>query len=137
MYSWLIIDGYNIINKWGSLLKAKNESIEFARETLNTIIQKYSDYKDIKVTIVYDGKNPEREEISGSPNIIFSKRNETADTIIEFLVYNADNPAEITVATDDNIQRSLVMGAGAWFISAKELEAEVDETLKQMRKKLC
>lgn len=134
MYSWLIIDGYNIISKWPDLAKAKRKSIEFAREKLNTIIQKYSDFKEIEVTIVYDGKGGERELIKGNPSIIFSKSAETADAVIEYLVYNNNKSKEITVATDDNVQRNFVICAGANCISAEKLMNEVKQTLVEMRK---
>ena len=135
-YSWLIIDGYNVIYKWSDLLKAKHKSIEFAREKLNTLIQKYSDFKGIKATIAYDGKSSNREEIEGNPKIIYSKNKETADAVIESLVYNYDKPGEITVVTDDNIQRNFVIGAGAHCISADQFETELNEALSEMREML-
>ena len=136
MLQHLIIDGYNIINKWPDLIKAKNKSIELAREKLNTIIQKYSDFKGIKAIIAYDGRGPERTETKDNPKIIFSKGGETADTVIEYLVCNHKSPEEITVATDDSVQRNFIVGAGAHSVSADDLEAEVKETLLEMRKML-
>ena len=136
MLQHLIIDGYNIINKWPDLIKAKDKSMELAREKLNTIIQKYSDFKGIKAIIVYDGKGPERTETKDNPRIIFSKGGETADAVIEYLAYNHKSPEEITVATDDSVQRNFVVGAKAYCISSEELEAEVKETLLEMRKML-
>lgn len=56
MFSHLIIDGYNIINKWPSLKKAKSKSLDFARQQFIDTVEKYSDYTGIKVTIVFDGK---------------------------------------------------------------------------------
>ncbi len=73
MLQYLLIDGYNIIYSWPDLIKAKAKSIELARDKLNTVIQKYSDFKKIKVTIVYDGRNSERTETEDNPKIIFSK----------------------------------------------------------------
>jgi len=136
MYSWLIIDGYNIIHKWPDLVKAKLKNIEFAREKFNTIIQKYSDFKGIKITIVYDGQGKERSNTKDNPEIVFSKSTETADSIIEYLVQNHDNPKEILVATDDNVQRSFIITAGAWYISAADFESEVNSVLGDMRKRL-
>lgn len=133
---YLIIDGYNIINKWPDLIRAKQKSMELAREKLNTIIQKYTDFKEIKVTIVYDGAGQERSRIEGNPEIIFSKNYESADAIIESLVYNYDNPEQILVATDDNNQRNFIIGARAYYVSAEGLMSEVNETLADMRKAL-
>ncbi|UCH12874.1 MAG: NYN domain-containing protein [Candidatus Omnitrophota bacterium] len=135
-YCWLIIDGYNVINKWPELIKAKDKSIEFAREKLNTLVQKYSDFKGIKTTIAYDGKGRSSEELEGNPKIIYSKNKETADAVIESLVYNYDKPGEITVVTDDNIQRNFVIGAGARCISADQFETELSEALTEMRQML-
>ncbi len=133
MLQHLIIDGYNIINKWPDLIEAKKESIELAREKLNTLVQKYSDFKGIKTAIVYDGKNSKRTETKDNPKIIFSKGGETADTVIEYLVQNHENPDEITVATDDNIQRNFIVGAKAHYISAEDFMLEVNRALADMR----
>lgn len=136
MAEYLIIDGYNIISKWPDLAENKQKNIEFARQKLNNIIQKYIDYKGIKVTIVYDGAGPDKSIINGSPEIIFSKGTESADSIIESLVYNHQSPEQIIVATDDNIQRNFIVTAGAWYVSANDLETEVAEVLEEMRTKL-
>ncbi len=136
MSTYLIIDGYNIINKWPELIKAKNQTIEFAREKLNTIIQKYADFKNTKTTIVYDGAGREREKIEGTPQIIYSKGTETADAVIEYIVKNYETPGDIIVATDDNVQRNFIVTAGAWYMSAQDLENEVKAALVEMRKLL-
>ncbi|MBN1404976.1 MAG: NYN domain-containing protein [Candidatus Omnitrophica bacterium] len=133
--SWLIIDGYNIINKWPGLIGAKHKSIGFAREKLNTIMQKYCDYKKTKVTIVYDGKGEEREVEKGNPEIIFSKTSETADSVIEYLAYNNKSQG-LTVATDDGVLRNFIITTGVDCVSAKNLMDEVDGALSQMREGL-
>ncbi|HEO63794.1 MAG TPA: hypothetical protein ENN78_00815 [Candidatus Omnitrophica bacterium] len=136
MSSFLIIDGYNIINKWPKLIKAKCKSIELAREALYNIVQKYSDFTGTKATIVYDGKGKESQHIKGDVDVIFSSEKETADSIIETLVYNAKEPNRIKVVTDDNVQRNMVMGMGSFTLSCRSFEKEVGQAQKDLTQHL-
>lgn len=123
--SCLIIDGYNIINKWPRLIKAKRKSIESARAELFDIIQAYCDYTAQEGIIVYDGSGRERSVENTNPRVIFSGKGETADTVIESLVYNLDDKSKVKVVTEDRAQRDMINGMGASLLSADMLESEI------------
>lgn len=133
MPSYLIIDGYNLINSWPELIKVKRKSIESARAELFNLIQAYCDYTGEEGIIVYDGSQKERSVEKGNPTVIFSKKGESADTVIESLVYNLDDKSKVKVVTDDRALENLIVGMGASVISAERLELEVKSASSSMR----
>jgi len=133
MSSYLIIDGYNLINKWPSLIKAQKKSMELARSELFHFVQAYCDYNEAKAVIVYDGREERRSVKKGNPKVIFSRKGETADSVIEAMVYNLVGTADVRVATDDRIQGNLVTGMGAFTISASMLEKETKRAIEAVR----
>lgn len=133
MSSYLIIDGYNLINNWPRLIKAKQKGIESARTELFNLIQPYSDYTTQKGIIVYDGSQKERSVEEGNPKVIYSKKGESADTVIESLVYNLEDKSRVKVVTDDKALQNLIVGMGASVISPKSLESEIRSASSSMR----
>lgn len=134
MSSYLIIDGYNLIHKWPNLIKAQQKSMEFARNQLFYAIQRYCDYNHIHGIIAYDGKGSERSIEEGNPQVIFSKAKESADTVIESIVYNLKDRSCVSVATDDRVVANLVTGMGACIISSTLLAGTVFKDLPLSRK---
>jgi len=144
MSSYLIIDGYNIINRWPVLLEAKEKSIEFACSELFYVIQRYADAKELKAIIVYDGRGKERTVEDGNPTVIYSKKQETADTVIESLVYNAQSDFEeegskkktnfnIRIVTDDRSITNMVLGMGATVVSTNIFASELESGISSLR----
>lgn len=121
----IFIDGYNLINKWPRLMKAKRESIESARAELFNIIQAYCDYTAQEGIIVYDGKGKERSFEDTNPRVIFSRKGETADTVIEAMVYNIDDKTKVRVVTEDRALENMITGMSASLLSAENLESEI------------
>ena len=55
--SYLIVDGYNIINAWDGLKEISKEDLESAREKLIHYIIEYAQYTGKKAIIVFDAYN--------------------------------------------------------------------------------
>jgi predicted RNA-binding protein with PIN domain len=141
MSLYLIIDGYNFINKSPALIKAKNRSIESAREQLFNIIQAYCDSTDTESAIIYDGSQSQRSEEGTNPKVIFARKNETADTVIESLVAtlfnhkvpNLNGNRQVRVVTDDRMVANMVIGMGASCISADMFRRELNSLSLSVR----
>lgn len=129
----LIIDGYNLITNRPKLIKAKRKGIESARAELFNLMQAYCDFTAQEAIIVYDGSQKERSVEDANPTVIFSKKGESADTVIESLVYNLDDKSNVKVVTDDRALENLIVGMGASVISAKSLELEVKSASSSLR----
>lgn len=130
MKSLLIVDGYNVIFAWSSLKTLANESLEHARTKLTDIIANYGKIKGYEVILVFDAmytEETEKSQMVGTDcQVLFTDKDETADSRIEKIVYDHRNQRrDIYVATSDWAEQSQILGSGAYRIPAKELEDDV------------
>ena len=129
MKTYLIIDGYNIINQWTDLKKIAKESLEDARIKLISEIQSYAKLKNCYFIIVFDAYNIKdriKQEVFENGSVIFTRKHQTADTYIEKLVYHMPKVYEIYVVTSDFTLQRMILGSGANRITALELEKDLD-----------
>ncbi len=134
----LIVDGYNIINAWQELKSLAQDDLEFGREAL---IEKLSDCKGIlweDIIVVFDAyynKNSKgsKEKVDGVW-VIYTKEKETADKVIEAMVYDFTSEEKLEVATSDWLEQRLVMGKGALRLSARELVNRIKQHKHELRK---
>jgi uncharacterized protein len=136
----LIVDGYNIIGAWSTLVELKKENLELARDRLIEILKEYKAYTGREVIVVFDahltGSRSTSEKIGGV-RVMYTKQQETADEMIERLVYEAEKKkARIYVATSDFTEQQVTFGGGALRISAQELQLLVKEAEKAIREKI-
>ncbi|MCD5390319.1 NYN domain-containing protein [candidate division NPL-UPA2 bacterium] len=133
--NFLFVDGYNVIHSWPSLKKMAARSLETAREQLIKMLSLYQDYTGIRVKVIFDGDEPDKPspQIVMGLEVIFSSRKQTADSVIERLVYASQEREKIQVATSDYQEKMMVFGLGAQVISAPDLEREISYTLKEAR----
>ena len=122
---YMVVDGYNIINAWESLKKFINDDLDFAREKLIHLLMEYGQYEKYDITIVFDAQytNAEEnvEEKSKHCKVVYTKEKETADG------------REVYVVTSDGAEQSLILGAGAYRISANELWRRIKHSKKNIR----
>lgn len=118
MPTHLIIDGYNLLGRFGKL----SGHMESAREGLLRDLAAYRHRKNHPITIVFDGWQQgqpleEREHRAGV-QVIYSKRGERADQVIQRLAreYGADCAV---VSSDQEVARSARV-SGAVVIGAQE-----------------
>jgi len=141
--NYLFVDGYNIINSWDRLIKIKNISLEEARETLINDMIEFSHTTKEHIILVFDaylvnksgGKTYHKDGI----DIIYTKEFETADHYIERELDEIGRLTNVRVATSDNIEQQIILSRGGTRISARELEAEVNNSknkIEHVAKKL-
>jgi predicted RNA-binding protein with PIN domain len=137
VYSYLIlIDGYNLINQLPGLLKAGRKSVDFARDHLLAMVKAYCDYNNAEGIIVYDGNQKDRTIEGGNPIIIFSKAGESADTVIESLIYKLDDKTKARVVTDDRHISNMITGMGAFTMSTGLFDVEARQALDTIRREI-
>ncbi len=118
MPTHLIIDGYNLLGRTGNLAG----HIESARESLLAALAAYRHRKNHPITVVFDGwqqgQPSERREHRVGVQVIYSKRGERADQVIQRLAreYGADCAV---VSSDLEVARSARL-SGAFVIGAQE-----------------
>ncbi|MBQ9972650.1 MAG: TetM/TetW/TetO/TetS family tetracycline resistance ribosomal protection protein [Firmicutes bacterium] len=135
---YLLVDGYNIIFAWEDLKKVSEENLDLARTLLINRLANYKAMKDEEVIIVFDaykiaGQIREIEKINGI-SVVYTKEAETADQFIEKTSREMSKHNQVRVATNDNLERLIILGHGASRISAedflnevKAVEAEIKE----------
>lgn len=130
--NYLFVDGYNIINSWQSLIELKNVSLEDARNELIDTMIEFSHSTKEHIILVFDaylvkksgGKTYKRDGI----DVIFTKEFETADHYIERQLDEIGKLTNVRVATSDNVEQQIILSRGGTRISARELEAEVNNS---------
>jgi hypothetical protein len=131
--SILIVDGYNIINQWSYLKKELEKSgLEHTRNKLIEIMAEYQSFTGNKVIVVFDAHLSENPQIAKSNKlgveVIFSKRNQTADSLIERLVYKERGTGKtILVASRDVALERIIFGLDCFIISPDKLEDMVNK----------
>ena len=124
----LIVDGHSMIFQWPEL--SQNYATEGAsvRETLIRMLTGLQDNSDWTVAVVFDGRGTKisSEGNPGGIKVFYSKDGQTADSIIERLAAKYAPQFDVTVATDDHLERTTVESFGADAISSRQLRSEMD-----------
>ncbi len=132
---YLLIDGYNIIFSDENLKKAAQTSLETARELLIDMAISYNSLKMIEVIVVFDAyrvKGNGSVERHGNINVVYTKEAETADSYIEKVTHTLSKNHRVRVATGDNLEQMIILGSGAYRMSAREFFAEIKNVKKEI-----
>ncbi len=134
----LIVDGHSMIFQWPDLTLTHARNGAVARETLVKMLTGLQDNSDWRVSVVFDGNGTKPSEVSAPHGIqvFYSKSGQTADSIIERLTATYAKRYEITVATDDSMERTTVASFGAASMSALQLREEIDCAGRDMDERL-
>lgn len=134
----IFVDGYNVINSWGELVKIKdNINLESAREKLIEILIDYAAFKGHKVFLVFDahliqGNTGRRVKVTPNLNVVYTKESETADSYIEKYVNKIGRKIEVFVVTSDNLEQQVIFQRGSSRMSSIEFYGEVMEVKKKI-----
>ncbi|MED2981915.1 NYN domain-containing protein [Bacillus thuringiensis] len=135
----LIVDGYNIIGAWGDLKKLRDVDLQSSRDALIDKMADYQGYTGTKVMIVFDAYTVhgiEKKMKQSRVEVIFTRKNQTADEKIEQLAIELRNiNTRIYVATSDYTEQWVIFAQGALRKSARELELEVQTMEQQVRRR--
>ena len=118
MSTHLIIDGYNLLGRTGNL----RGDIELVRESLIRALAAYRQRKHHSLTVVFDGwqqgQPTERREHRTGVQVIYSKRGERADQVIQRLAHEYGADCAV-VSSDQEVARSARV-SGAFVLGAQE-----------------
>ena len=135
--SYLIVDGYNIINAWDELKELAQEDLDGAREKLIHYMIEYAQFTGKKAIIVFDAYNvknsKEKVEERKYITVIYTKEHQTADSYIEKYISSLSKYDDIEVATSDYAEQQIILGIGATRISARELKLYVDSAVTKIK----
>src|SRR5438309_9832189 len=126
---YLIVDGHSIVFAWSDLRKLHERRPSLARDALIKQLRDYQDWSGVRVVIVFDGKGP---TVTGQSDpldvqIFYSRRGQTADTIIERLASKYAARFDLIVATSDYLEQQTASAFGAESISPEILREILQE----------
>ncbi len=126
---YLLVDGYNIIFAWENLREIAKDNLDLAREQLINTLCNYGGFKQCKIILVFDaykvkGNHGEVENINNI-SVVYTKEAETADTYIERVTHELSKNNSVRVATSDGLEQLIILGNGAYRISAETFLKEV------------
>lgn len=138
MADYLLVDGYNVIFAWKDLKELAKDNLDAARFKLQDIMSNYQGYRNEEVILVFDGYkvkgNPGTVQRFHNIYVVYTKEAETADQYIERVSGTYSQEDVVRVVTSDRLEQIIIMGKGAQRVSARDLEKEVGEITKQIRK---
>ena len=137
----LLVDGYNIIGAWFYLTKTRDRlGLEAARGELVSALTNYSALQGYETQVVFDSQyqntSSSQEIINQNLSVHYTNFGQTADTYIEKSCaalrpyLKQSHRCRLIVATNDRVQQLVVVGYGAEWMSAHQLNCEVESTLK-------
>ena len=133
---YYLVDGYNLIHVWKEL---NTEDFATARDQLTNILIEYGAYEKFDITLVFDAGSTEEEEhvetYGDHFKVIYSGFGETADNVIERLVYElVKQRKEIHIVSSDAVIESVILGAGAYRHPSREFYRAVKRVKEHIRK---
>lgn len=126
----IIIDGYNLIRQSNSLSILDRQELQLGRDALLDMLGRYKRVKGHRITVVFDGINApsfsqQRDQVKGI-KIKFSRKGESADTVIKRMVFGEKEKA-LVVSSDMDVVK-FAASKGAATISAPLFEEKIAMT---------
>ncbi|WP_027717379.1 NYN domain-containing protein [Desulfovirgula thermocuniculi] len=137
MEEYLIVDGYNIIHAWPELERIYRTSMEHARARLVDILVNYAALSGEHVVVVFDAhrlKGRGHAEDAGGVEVIYTPGGVTADEVIEQLAGELARRGVVYVATGDGMEQRVILGRGAYRLTARELREKVQRAALEGRR---
>jgi uncharacterized protein len=143
----VIVDGHNLIFNFFKAGKLSGEKIDYIKEKLISDLLVYKSQKNCDVVIVFDARNSENQrrstQIIDGVKVIYSRKNETADDIIEELAGTETRKIDggagyrnIFVVTSDYHQQKVVLRKNVYRKSCREFHIELKDLKKEIREKM-
>ncbi|MBM4124510.1 MAG: NYN domain-containing protein [Nitrospira sp.] len=126
MATHLIVDGYNVLGARGQVGRAGSGD-DSARERLLRELAAYRQRKGHPITVVFDGWqqgfDSERREHRGGIEVIYSRRGEKADQVIQRLAEEFGR--DCAVVSSDREVADFAKARGAFVIGAAEFDVRL------------
>jgi len=134
----LLVDGHSVIFAWPDLTEIHQRNTASARENLVRRLTGLQDSTEWEVAVVFDGRGAKASSDSEPSGIavFYSRSGQTADEIIERLAAKYAASCEVTVATDDHMERTTVEALGGMSISTDQLLSEIESASGALREKI-
>jgi hypothetical protein len=135
-----IIDGYNFIFNLRKPLNLSADQLTELREKLLASLSQFKNYNSCNIIAVFDARhsdNPGRtREVHSDIDVIYSRKGETADSVVENIVHSNQEYDRIFVVTSDNLQQKVVFRQNIYRKSIREFIIEMKQSKKRISSKI-
>lgn len=133
---WIIVDGYNVLRQIPEYQKAADDDLETARDRLIDDLATLAAVGGARLTVVFDGSRgpmaaEQALEVRGV-EVLFSRRGQTADTVIERLVVRDRGEHRKFVVTSDYAQQKAVFRDGVYRRTPSELVQDIRDAIAEV-----
>ena len=132
----ILVDGYSLLHGWAELAPGKPRHSASARDALIQRLTHYQDATGTPIAIFFDGSSaPSRRPQAHSTRLVevlYSRKGQTADDLIERAAYRLLDYGEVLVVTDDLAERDLVVHMGGMAESCSRFAHTVEATLQEV-----
>jgi predicted RNA-binding protein with PIN domain len=127
---YLVVDGHSVLFSVPDYARLHLAEPRKARHLLQNHLARLHDTSHWRVTLVYDGRRgtddfPILAATKNPMVVIYSRQGQTADSIIERLTLQVDDPSRVSVVTADRAEQITVEAAGAEVHSPSWLVSEL------------
>ena len=127
----IIIDGYNLIRQSNTFYEFDHQDIQLGRDVLLDMLAEYKNIKHHRITVVFDGTYAQsfmnRKNKTKGINVLFSRRGETADTVIKRMALQEKEKA-LVVSSDREIADFASL-QGSATVSSHEFEKKMENAV--------
>jgi uncharacterized protein len=132
----ILVDGYSLLHNWPGLAPGRARYSAAARDALIRRLTLYQDAVGVPVTIFFDGAGTGRGKpnaaFSGTVEVLYSARGQTADQMIERAVHRFGPYGEVLAVTDDHAERETVGSLGGNAASCRNFIRDVEYALAEL-----
>jgi len=131
----ILVDGYSLLHAWKELAPGEARHSATARQELIRQLTQYRDAIGTPLTVIFDGGGaPPNTPEPVSPDgleVLYSKKGQTADDLIERTAYRLKPYGEALAITNDYAERDTVIAMGGFAQSCEEFIQSIQETLRE------
>ncbi len=133
---YLLIDGYNVMHADEEIKELISVSVDGARDKFIDMVDHYASLTDEEIILVFDAyklKNHKAEFFDYNRiHIVYTATAQTADGYIEKFSHDNSKKYDITVATSDNAEQTIILGHGCSVIPSKAFLKTMEERLNNV-----
>jgi len=134
----VLVDGYSLLHHWPELAPGQVRHSFHAREALVAALTQYQDSSGTPVTVIFDGggappDTPKNETARDGIEVLFSKKGQTADQIIERVAHLMKPYGEVLAVTNDYAERETVISLGGSACSCENFLEILDDVVGDMQ----
>ena len=133
----VLVDGYSLLHHWPELAPGRARHSFHARDALVAALTQYQDSSSTPVTLIFDGggappDTPKNETAKDGIEVLFSKKGQTADQIIERVAHLMKPYGEVLAVTNDYAERETVISLGGSACSCENFLDMLNDTMDDM-----